>query len=210
MNHKKIKDFENYIIYDNSDIKNIKTDKKLKPEVDKNYNYKIGLRKKSKQYYFSLSKLVYETFSEDILKKDETIKFKDNDKNNLNYENLIKIHKTLSIIGISDKLKLDKDKKWSVIKNYEMYQISDHGDVYSTRSNKLLNLSINNEGYHRVSLSIQNKSKSYLVHRLVYDTFRGLQGGKLVIDHIDGKRDNNFIDNLREVSSSDNAKNSQK
>ena len=76
MEYKIIKDFDNYKIYENSDIYNITTTKQLKPTWSKNY-CSVKLFNGETKHYKLLSKLVYETFSGDILNKDESVIFKD-------------------------------------------------------------------------------------------------------------------------------------
>lgn len=56
-------------------------------------------------------------------------------------------------------------------------------------------------GYWQVRL----ERKTYRIHRVVYALFHGECHG--IIDHIDGNKLNNIIENLRLVSSEDNAKN---
>lgn len=63
--------------------------------------------------------------------------------------------------------------------------------------------SINNRyGYYQVRLN----RKTYRVHRIVYALFHGVCEAE-AIDHIDGNKTNNDIENLRIASLEDNAKN---
>lgn len=61
--------------------------------------------------------------------------------------------------------------------------------------------------YWYVSLIHNGIKKSYRVHRLVYKTFIGDIPKNMVIDHIDGNRNNNNINNLRCVTLSENCQN---
>ena len=51
------------------------------------------------------------------------------------------------------------------------------------------------------------KKKKFLIHRLVYDTFKVIKDNKKFIDHIDRNKLNNYIYNLREVTGTENNKN---
>lgn len=56
-----------------------------------------------------------------------------------------------------------------------------------------------NSGYMMVGLSKDNKSQRFLVHRLVYNTFHE-DLGDLYVNHIDGNKTNNNLDNLEKVT----------
>lgn len=62
---------------------------------------------------------------------------------------------------------------------------------------------VKDHGYRHVGVS----KKRYLAHRLIYFMFYGEQPQE--IDHIDGNRDNNKIENLRSVTRSQNNMNSK-
>jgi len=61
--------------------------------------------------------------------------------------------------------------------------------------------SIRRSGY----LTCSHKNKTYLVHRLVAETFLPKPDGTDIVDHIDGNRSNNDVDNLRWVTYKENA-----
>lgn len=52
------------------------------------------------------------------------------------------------------------------------------------------------QGYHNVNLSLNGKSKTCRVHRLVAKTFIPNPNNYPVINHIDGNKDNNSSNNL--------------
>ena len=58
----------------------------------------------------------------------------------------------------------------------------------------------------RVKFRDNGKAKQISVHRLVWETFMGPIPEKLVIDHIDGNRNNNHLTNLQCITYSENTK----
>ena len=56
-------------------------------------------------------------------------------------------------------------------------------------------------------MSIRIKDKSYLIHRVVWVLHNGEIPEEMVIDHIDGNKQNNLISNLRCVTASGNCRN---
>ena len=102
------------------------------------------------------------------------------------------------------------------IQGYEgIYQVSNYGNVKSLkrvimRSDKRprtipekIKIGMHNKGYKRVSLcDINGKAKSFYVHRLVMKTF--LYDSDLYVDHINGDKTNNNLENLRYVTNSEN------
>lgn len=62
------------------------------------------------------------------------------------------------------------------------------------------------DGSWRVGL----KGKVYLAHRIIFALNTGRIDDKLLVDHIDGDRSNNHIDNLREVTYAVNMRNRKK
>lgn len=199
--YKPVKDFDDYEISEDGEVFNIKTN----TEVKINYKNEIHYVKLSKDNYkktFTLSRLIYETFNDIKLKHNEYIKFKDENKLNLYYTNLVKT--TKSNITISNKEhELDKTKKWKEIKGNGDYMISNNGDIYSKIFKKMLKLKIDENGYSCIKFN----KKMFKVHRLVYDTFKGIKNEDTVIDHIDRNKQNNNLNNLREISKSENSKN---
>lgn len=89
---------------------------------------------------------------------------------------------------------------WQDIQGYSgIYQVSTLGRIRSLKKGKikLLKPYINNMGYAVLSLYANHKQKTYHVHKLVADTFLVRIDGKNYIDHINGIKTDNRIDNLR-------------
>lgn len=62
---------------------------------------------------------------------------------------------------------------------------------------KIIQHSKNNRGYHIVHIYVHGKSKSFLVSRLVAQTFIPNPNNYPEVDHIDENKNNNCVDNLR-------------
>ena len=107
---------------------------------------------------------------------------------------------------------------WVKIKGYEdFYEISSSGEIRSkdrtvtdkigrTRSwkGKVLNPNIAPNGYYRVSFSINRKRKQFYVHRLIAEYFIPNPDNLPQVNHIDGNKLNNSLDNLEWVTVQDN------
>ena len=92
---------------------------------------------------------------------------------------------------------------WKDIKNYEgIYQINNFGKIKSAYkkgnncNNKILKASYTYNGYERIGLSKNNKTKKYLVHRLVAETFIPNPNNYEQVNHKDENKQNNNINNL--------------
>jgi len=83
----------------------------------------------------------------------------------------------------------------------KLFEVKESNYYYD---NKLLNTSANSQGYIRV---IINK-KTYRLHRLIALKYIDNQNSYPCVDHIDGNKNNNSIDNLEWVSYSENSKRS--
>ena len=78
------------------------------------------------------------------------------------------------------------------------YLINQCGKIYSTMrgGERELKQTTHNLGYKRVGLQISGKQKHFYVHRLVAETFIPNPKNKPFINHIDGNKTNNCVDNL--------------
>lgn len=98
---------------------------------------------------------------------------------------------------------------WKDVVGYEgLYKISNLGNIISARRNynkgcKYLT-PFENDGYDRVTLVVNYKRKNYLVHRLVAEAFIPNVEQKEVVNHIDGNKKNNTVDNLEWVTKQEN------
>lgn len=92
------------------------------------------------------------------------------------------------------------------ITNYEQYLIYDTGDVLNTKTGKMLDGAISENGYRYYRLSKNNIKKMFYAHRLVAEHFLDNPDNLPVVNHLDGNKLNNNLENLQWVSYSDNIK----
>lgn len=94
------------------------------------------------------------------------------------------------------------------LKGYELlYRITDFSRCFSTRTNRELKTH-KLSGYKYIDLFDINKTRYTIsIHELVYRTFKKDYDENKVIDHINGDRFNNKIDNLRCVTQTENVNN---
>lgn len=88
-----------------------------------------------------------------------------------------------------------------------IYKVSSYGRVKSYyRKEKILSPRLNSDGYVKVAIIVNGRRKDFLVHRLVLESFYEKKDN-YEIDHIDGNRANNNINNLRYVTHTENVNN---
>ena len=90
------------------------------------------------------------------------------------------------------------------IKNYENYNIYDNGDVENITNHKILKGSLSENGYKYYRLSKDGKKKMFYAHRLVAEAFIENKNNLPVVNHKDGNKLNNNVNNLEWVSYSKN------
>lgn len=84
----------------------------------------------------------------------------------------------------------------------ENYLVSNFGNVKSKRYNKPLKGQLNNCGYYRVQIG--NVKNRHFIHRLVAETFLEKDITRDFVNHIDGNKLNNCVENLEWVTRSEN------
>ena len=98
--------------------------------------------------------------------------------------------------------------QWTDCPGYaDRYKVSRDGRVYSLKSHKELRPGPTSKGYLSVCLydgSSPKRPVSLLVHRLVWIGFNGEIPKGLEINHKDGNKENNRLDNLEAVTPKQN------
>lgn len=98
---------------------------------------------------------------------------------------------------------------WKDIVGYEgYYQVSNIGRVKSLfRYKKVLKGNVTTWGYLQVNFRKNGKSRYYSIHRLVAQAFIPNIKQFPCVDHIDGDKSNNHVENLRWCTQKDNLRN---
>lgn len=80
----------------------------------------------------------------------------------------------------------------------DKYGCNELGEIFNSKTGRKLHTFKGRDGYYRVSLFINGKAKTYMVHRLVLSAFISNPDPERYteINHIDGNKNNNALDNL--------------
>ena len=92
--------------------------------------------------------------------------------------------------------------------NYQHFQISNLGRVKNTKTGHIKMNQKTKDGYLQIRLTNKNKSYTYRIHRLVALAFIDNPYKKKEVNHIDGNKENNNVNNLEWSSRSENMKHS--
>ncbi len=111
-------------------------------------------------------------------------------------------------------------EEWKKIPGYENYEASNIGRIKSLRRitgnlpnigdgtritpEKILKPYINNGGYYSVGVSNSEHRRQYGVHQLVMRAFEGVPTEGYCVNHKDGNKLNNLLDNLEYVTFAEN------
>lgn len=111
-------------------------------------------------------------------------------------------------------------EEWKDIAGFDNYQISNYGRVKNKNTERILSSCISRNGYIKVTLRASNKTHVVYIHRLIAEHFLNNPSeeqllwasntvyGKVQVNHIDGNKLNNHIDNLEWSTGKENIKHS--
>lgn len=82
------------------------------------------------------------------------------------------------------------------IPGFDGYLATKDGKIYSKKAGRYIKQRLNEFGYFRVTLWVNRKNKHAFVHRLVALAYLPNPSNLPFINHMDGVRTNNHLDNL--------------
>lgn len=93
---------------------------------------------------------------------------------------------------------------WRVIPDFPNYAVSDTGLVKNLKTGRILRPGVHRQGYLLVWLSDHGLRYGKSIHRLVTEAFIPNPDGKSQVNHKDGNKTNNHVDNLEWSTGSEN------
>ncbi len=96
-------------------------------------------------------------------------------------------------------------EEWKDIENGANYEISNFGEVRNKTTFKVLK-SLLLSGYMVITLKMNNRKTISKIHRLVAKRFLVCPNETYVVNHKDGNKTNNHVENLEWISQSENVK----
>ena len=115
-------------------------------------------------------------------------------------------------LGFGEEKMMDR---WEYIEGYEeQYRVSDKGEVQYWENNekewKTKKSRMNKDGYCYVRLKKSGEEKTELVHRLVAEAFIDNPENKETVNHINGVKICNCVDNLEWMTQEENKQHYEK
>lgn len=104
-----------------------------------------------------------------------------------------------------------KDEHWKPIPGWDQYyEVSSDGYIRRIHTGRILRPCLTHYGYPSVSLRCPGRSQSMVVHRIVTLAFLGKREPGMTVNHKDGNKTNNRLDNLEYMSLRDNIRHAVK
>lgn len=198
----------NYQVSSLGRVYNTKTKRILKGTYKRNEYHSVQLSINGKTKTVMTHRLVAEMFCENP-NNYNIVDHIDRDKHNNRSDNLRWVSESENCQNIEERNQAKEFEFLDDLSDFEFidgtdgkYMISKDGVVVLKSTHRILKQEDRN-GYKRVVLN----SVKHSVHLLVWQTFKGEIPKGMVIDHIDGNRGNNKLENLRMVSQSENVRN---
>lgn len=171
----------------------------LKQREKPNKHVYVELSKGKKRKCFFIKNLVSETFLPEIL-----------DVHYISHKNGIKNdNRATNLEFINDSTDLDNEI-WVPVIGFKGYKISNFGRVKSLNKQRnnykdtIVKQYKDRNGYIRVHLFKENKNKEISLHRLVALNFIPNKDNKPQVNHKDGIKTNNSVDNLEWMTAKEN------
>ena len=93
---------------------------------------------------------------------------------------------------------------WIKVKGFELYSVSDQGNVRNDKTGCILKGGLDTYGYPQVILCKNGSRYGRKVHRLVAEAFIPNPDNKPQINHVDGNKQNNAASNLEFCTNQEN------
>ena len=212
---KQINQYNNYSVSNTGFIKNNITQRILKPYLRNGYN-SINLCTNNTKKTYNIHSVVAQHFlDKPSIDKKYVVNHKDEVKTNNHVDNLEYItYKENTMYSMTSKrtknLKIFELSDFIDIPKYTDYMISKSGDIYSKNIKRLCRYTIIPSGYHKVKIKSDNSMyKDLYIHVIVAMAYLNyIPHNNYVINHIDGNKGNNNLNNLEIVTQKDNMKHS--
>lgn len=213
---KPISGYENYSVSNTGIIKNNTTNRELKYYIRNGYK-SVTLSKNNQKKTVNIHSIVAESF----LTKPQyvvVVNHKNEDKLDNNLGNLEYITYRENTMHSMTQLRQQNLEIFNIsefveIPNYTSYMISKKGQIYSKKIQRLCCITILPSGYHKIKLKADNGIyKDLYIHVIIAMTYLNYipSSNMIVINHKDGNKGNNSLDNLEIVTQSENMKHSVK
>lgn len=95
--------------------------------------------------------------------------------------------------------------EWRTVIEYGRYEVNQYGDIRHKERRHILAKRPNQSGYLYVNFNIQGKRQNFAVHRIVANTFIPNPNNYKEVNHKDYDKENNCVENLEWVNSSQNS-----
>lgn len=205
-----IKNYKNYSVSDDGNIKNNITQRILKTYIRNGYK-SVTLSLNNMKKTHNIHSVVAEHFLEKPSDGKYVVNHKDENKLNNILDNLEYVtYKENTLYSANPKRRINI-KNFSLehfqdIPGFNNYMISKDGDIYSKILKRLCCITKIPSGYYKLKLkNTEGAFKDQYVHVLVAITYLSHKPEKgIVVNHKDGKKDNNNVSNLEIVSAKEN------
>jgi DNA-directed RNA polymerase II subunit RPB2 len=208
-----LSNYDNYSISNTGDVKNNTTNRILKYYIRNGYK-SVTLSKSNCKKTFNIHTLVAEHF---LKKPNNTYVV-----NHINEDKLDNCVENLEYLTYRDNTLYSANShrtkntdsfelaQFTDIPNYNKYMASKNGEIYSKNIKRLCRITVLPNGYHKIKMkSDSNVYKDLYIHVIIAMTYLNYApSNKYVINHIDGNKGNNNLENLEIVTQKDNMKHS--
>lgn len=90
---------------------------------------------------------------------------------------------------------------------FDRFEVSNNGQIRNAITKRIYKLHLNKTGYFQVCVSLgsRKKKKIFRIHKAVAETFIPNPDNKETVNHIDGNKQNNIMENLEWSTYSENS-----